>query len=123
SGTDLGTLTTQLDELVGALAARRPVPQAAGGAATGFGRTVALLAALGLGTLAWLLWRHREPPDPQLAIARLGDLGATVRFDPGEVNVALPLGRRYQDLRERGLLGTVRDADWLDGRILTFTGG
>jgi hypothetical protein len=120
AGTDLGMLTVQLDELVGALAARRAVPLAPG---TGFLRIIALVAALGLGTLAWLLWRHREPPDPQLALTRLGDLSATVRFDLDEVGVRLPLGRRFEDLRDRGLLGDVRDAVWLDGRILTFTGG
>ncbi|MEV6345894.1 hypothetical protein [Actinoplanes sp. NPDC051851] len=119
-GTDLTGPAGQLDELLTVLAARRPVPRERAG---GFGRAVALLAALGLGTIAWQLWRHREAPDPQLALARLGDLGATVRFGSERVEVRLPLGRRFQDLRDRGALRDVPAVAWLDGRTVTFSGG
>jgi len=35
----------------------------------------------------------------------------------------LPLGRRYRDLYEHGLLADVREVPWLDGRVLEFSGG
>ncbi|GLY05342.1 hypothetical protein [Actinoplanes sp. NBRC 101535] len=117
---DLALLTGQVDELVTTLAARWSQPLERSGE---FGRTVALIAALGLGTLSWQLWRHREPPDPQLALARLGDLGATVRYGSEEVVVRLPLGRRFQDLRDRGVLRDVPAVPWFGGRTVTFTGG
>jgi hypothetical protein len=117
---DLGALTDSLAELVALMAVRRAVPLADGLA---FERTVTLAAAAGLGTISWLLWRHREPPDPQLALARLGDLSALVRFDADAVRVRLPLGRRHTDLLEHDLLADVPDVVWLGGRTLTFGGG
>jgi hypothetical protein len=120
AGIDLATLTSALDELVALMAARRAVPLAEDGA---FERTLTLIATLGLGTIAWLLWRHREPPDPQLTLARLGDLGALVRFEPDAVRVRLPLGQRHTDLLEHDLLADVPNVVWLGGRTLTFSGG
>jgi len=116
----MAELTSRLSELTTELGARRAVPPAAGDA---FERALALTAGAGLATIAWLLWRHREPTDPQLALARLGDLGALVRFEANEVRVRLPLGRRHADLAEHMLLGDIPHAVWLGGRTLTFTGG
>ena len=115
-----GASTDRLDELLTAMGERGAVPLAGG---TAFERTVTLFAAVGLGTIAWLLWRHREPTDPHLALSRLGDLGGLVRYEPETVRVRLPLGRRYADLREHGLLADVPDVGWLGGRTLTFGGG
>jgi hypothetical protein len=125
AGIDLATLTTTLDELVALMAVRRAVPlaEARGTTNVAFERTLTLIATLGLGTIAWLLWRHREPPDPQLALARLGDLGALVRFEADAVRVRLPLGQRHTDLLEHDLLADVPDVVWLGGRTLTFSGG
>jgi hypothetical protein len=39
------------------------------------------------------------------------------------VRVHLPLGRRYLDLHEHGLLDDVPDVPWFDGRVLQFSGG
>jgi hypothetical protein len=118
---DLTGLTTGLDELVTTMAQRPAIPRAGGGIA--FERGMTLTATLALGTLAWLLWRHRERPDPQLTLSRLGDLGGLVRFEAESVRVRLPLGGRYADLRRHGLLADIPHVAWLGNRTLTFTGG
>jgi hypothetical protein len=118
---DVSGLTGGLDELVTAMAQRPAVPRSGGG--TAFERTVTLTATLALGTVAWLLWRDREPPDPQLALHRLGDLGGLVRFEPESVRVRLPLGARHADLQRHGLLADVPRVAWLGHRTLTFSGG
>ncbi|MER5932595.1 hypothetical protein [Streptomyces sp. NPDC002054] len=99
---------------------RRAVPLAQDGRLE---RTVTLAATLGLSTIAWTLWRDREPPDPLLALSRFADLEATVRFEPAAVRVRVPMGRRHADLLRGGLLTDVRDVVWLGGRTLTFSGG
>jgi hypothetical protein len=112
---------SRLDELVRALAVeRRAAPLAP---PTGLARTLPLVAALGLGTISWLLWKEREPADPLLALERFADLSGIVRFGPDEVAVRVPLGRRHSDLLRSGLLADVRDVPWLHGRTLTITGG
>ena len=120
AATDLTGLTDRLGELVAAMT-ERPAAPLAGSAP--FERTMTVTAAVALGTIAWLLWRHREPPDPQLTLARLGDLSGLVRFEPDAVHVRLPLGRRHADLQSNGLLADVRRVAWLGGRTLTFSGG
>jgi hypothetical protein len=117
---DLKGLTERLAELVAAMDGRRAVPLAEDAA---FERALTVTAGVALGTIAWLLWRHREPPDPQLTLARLGDLGGVVRYGPDAVHVRLPLGRRHTDLLENGLLADVPHVVWLGGRTLTFGGG
>ena len=112
---------SRLDELVRALAIeRRAAPLAP---PTGLARTLPLVAALGLGTISWLLWKEREPADPLLTLERFADLSGVVRFGPDEVAVRVPLGRRHSDLLHSGLLADVRDVPWLHGRTLTITGG
>jgi len=111
----------RLDELFGALAVDRRATRLPPGAA--WLRTLTLTAALALGTISWQLWRDREPADPLLALERLADLSGLVRYGADEVAVRIPLGRRHSDLRQHGLLATVRDVPWLGGRALTITGG
>jgi hypothetical protein len=104
-----------------ALGVERPILPAATDPA--FDRHLTLAAGVALGTLAWTLWREREPVDPILALERFGDLDARVRFREHSVHVVLPLGRRHHDLFEHRLLEPVRDAVWLGGRVLEFGGG
>jgi hypothetical protein len=112
---------SRLDGLVRALAvSRRAVPRAP---LTGPARTLPLVAALGLGTISWLLWTEREPTDPLLALERLGDLSGVVRYGRDEVDVLIPLGRRHADLLQHGLLARGPAVPWLPGRTLTFSGG
>jgi hypothetical protein len=99
---------------------REAVPLAAGPA---LGRSLLLAAGLGLGTLAWTLWREREPTDPLLALERFADLSARVSFEPHRVRLRLPLGPRHTDLSEHGLLADVRGVPWLGGRVVEFSGG
>ena len=107
--------------LVRALATERAaVPLAAGAA---LGRSLLLAAGLGLGTLAWTLWREREPTDPLLALERFADLSALVSFEPHRVRVRLPLGPRHADLSAHGLLADVPGVPWLGGRVVEFSGG
>jgi hypothetical protein len=88
-----------------------------------FERSLALAAATGLGSIAWTLWREREPVAPLLAMERFRDLDARVRFSRDSIRVRLPLGRRFQDLHEHGLLDDVKNAPWFGGRTLQFSGG
>ena len=58
-----------------------------------------------------------------LALERFGDIDGTVRFDEHRVRVRLPLGKRYRDLKEAGLLEDIPRVPWLDYRTLVFAGG
>ncbi|HJZ80439.1 MAG TPA: hypothetical protein VKD91_08835 [Pyrinomonadaceae bacterium] len=99
---------------------RRSIPRAPESA---FERSLTLTAATGLGSIAWTLWRKREPIVPLLAMERFRDLDARVRFSRDSIRVRLPLGRRFQDLHEHRLLDDVKDVPWLGGRTLQFSGG
>ena len=111
----------RLGDLVQALVVeRRAVPLAAN---DDLERSLTLAAALGLGTIAWMLWRDRETPDPVLALSRFADLEASVRYEQDVVRVRVPLGRRHADLLRCGLLADVPNVVWLGGRTLTFSGG
>lgn len=88
-----------------------------------FEHSLSLAASVALGTIAWELWHTRESTDPLLALERLGDLDARVRFTQRSVRVIVPLGRRHRDLLDAGLLADVHDVPWLDGRTLEFSGG
>jgi hypothetical protein len=120
TGVDLAGLAGDLDELVGLMAQRRAVPLAGEPAVE---RTLTMAATVALGTISWLLWRHREPPVPQLALTRLADLSAVVSYDADVVRVRLPLGRRHSDLLEHGLLTDIPQVVWLGGRTVSFSGG
>lgn len=100
---------------------KRPLPGRPQDAA--LDRSLSLAAALALGTLAWELWRTREPTDPLLALERFGDIDGSVRFEPHRVRVRLPMGKRFRDLKEAGLLEDIPRVPWLDYRTLVFTGG
>jgi hypothetical protein len=80
-----------------------------------------LAASLALGTVAWELWRAREQTSPQLALERFSDLGALVTWNRDAVHVTLPLGKRFQDLRDHGLLDDVSEVPWFNDRRLTFS--
>lgn len=86
-------------------------------------RSLSLAAATALGSIATRLWRERETCDPRLALERFHDLSAVVHFDDREIRVRLPLGRRFTDLRDHGVLDTVRGLPWLSGRNVVLTGG
>ena len=86
-------------------------------------RHITLAASAALGTIAWELWREREPTAPYLALERFRDLDARVHYSRDAVRLSLPLGRRFYDLRDHGLLNDVADAPWLDCRKLVFTSG
>jgi hypothetical protein len=112
-----------------ALTAERPlVPDgAAGPSFRDFDRTAAILAGFALADIAWTLLGHDPAawaePDPLLAVERFADLSGTLVFTADEVIVTLPLGARFADLRDCGLLATVRSVPWWPGRILSFRGG
>jgi hypothetical protein len=90
--------------------------------AAAFERSLALAAGVALGTIAWELWRKREPVAPHLALERFSDLDALVCYGERAVTVRLPLGRRFQDLNEHGFLNDVSGVPWLRGRTLRFSG-
>jgi hypothetical protein len=104
-----------------AIGAERPsVPRAANESCDD---TLTLAAGLALGSIAWELWREREPTSPQLALARFHDLGARIRVDAASVLVSLPLGRRFRDLHEHGFLDDLSGVPWFGGRVLSFASG
>ena len=76
-----------------------------------------------MGTISWSLWRERETVTPQLALERFADFDARVSFRPELVQVHLPLGRRFMDLKRAGWLDDIADVPWLDGRPLRFVQG
>jgi len=86
-------------------------------------RLTTLSACVALGILSWKLWNTRSRTTPQLALERFSDLDARVRFDSETVVVRLPMGRRYQELRESGLLQSVAGVPWFAGRRMEFSGG
>ncbi len=90
------------------------------GVDTGFEMTLSLAAGYALSAIAWSLWRPRQRATAKHAIDTFEDLSARVRVTPDRVHVILPMGRRAWDLRDRGLLGDVREVPWLNGRIVTF---
>jgi hypothetical protein len=86
-------------------------------------QSLTLAAATALGTIAWTLWRSRESVAPYVTLERFRDLDARVHYSREAVRVRLPIGRRYWDLYEHGLLTDVHDVPWLNGRVLQFSGG
>lgn len=88
-----------------------------------FERSLFCLASVTLGILAWKLWRERGRTSPQLALERLGDLGAHVDCKDYTVTVHVPLGRRHSELLESGLLSPVGDVPWLGHRRVEFVWG
>ncbi len=86
-------------------------------------RHLTLAAGLGLGFISWELWRFVEETAPHLALKRFGDLTARVDYSEDSVVVSLPLGKRYRDLHDHGLLADVIDVPWLNGRTVRFTSG
>jgi hypothetical protein len=101
-----------------ALTVRRPsIPLAADAR---LDRHLALAASTALGTIAWELWRDHEPTTPQLALERFADFEARVTPGRDVVRVSLPLGKRFQDLRDHGLLDDVVDVPWFNGRTVVF---
>jgi len=112
-----------------ALTAERPlVPDdAASPPFMDFDRTAAILAGFALADIAWALFRHDPAawaqPDPLLAVERFADLSGTLALTGDEAIVTLPLGARFADLRDAGLLGSIRGVPWWPGLTLSFRGG
>lgn len=86
-------------------------------------RHLTMAAAVALGTIAWDLWREREQTAPHVVLERFADLHAHVDYADDRVTVSLPLGKRFLDLRDHGLLDDVDNVPWLNGRKLSFTSG
>ena len=86
-------------------------------------RHLTMAAAVALGTIAWDLWKEHEQTAPHVALERFADLHARVDYTDDLVTVSLPLGKRFLDLRDHGLLEDVNDVPWLNGRKLIFTSG
>jgi hypothetical protein len=86
-------------------------------------RHLTMAAAVALATIAWDLWKEREPTAPHVALERFADLHAHVEYTDDRVTVNLPLGKRFLDLRDHRLLEDVDDVPWFNGRKLIFTSG
>jgi hypothetical protein len=86
-------------------------------------RSLTLAAAAAMGTIAWKLWQSRGRTSPQQVLERYADLEGRIRLDSRSVKVALPLGRRHQELLDHGLLAPVDGVPWLGGRRIEYGGG
>jgi hypothetical protein len=87
----------------------------------------ALLAGFALADMGWRLAR-RDPaswaePDPLVVRDRFADFSGWLELGATRITIALPLGRRFTDLRDVGLLDTVRTPRWWPGREIGFRGG
>ena len=91
--------------------------------AEGLNGPLEVVAGVGLAAIAWQLWHTDERTHPVLALNRFCDLDGQVQFGLDHVTVRMPLGRRHADLRDSGLLETLHNVPWLDGRPLQFIGG
>lgn len=113
--------TTNAEELWRTFGGERPsVPLSA---RQEFENHLTIAASVGLGTIAWTLWRQKSATTPQTALSRFSDFDARVRFTPDAVRVYLPRGRRFQDLLEHRLLADISGVPWLGGRPMEFAGG
>jgi hypothetical protein len=86
-------------------------------------RSITLAAAFGLAAIAWTLWQKRERTHPLLTLERFYDLEGRIRYSDETITIRLPLGRRFFDLQEHGLLADISDIPWFGGRTLRFAGG
>ena len=117
----LAPAVDEADAFWQSIGAERPsVPRAANESCD---NTLTLAAGLALGGIAWELWREREPTSPQLALTRFHDLDARIRVDAASVRVALPRGRRFDDLHAHGFLDDLSGVPWFGGRVLSFASG
>jgi hypothetical protein len=90
-------------------------------------RWSALTTGFALADIGWAL-AQRDPgawgdPDPLLVRDRFADFSGTLDVTEDTATVILPLGRRFADLRDAGLLDSVRDVPWWPGRAIAFRGG
>ncbi len=109
-----------------ALTATTAMPAIDDGAHFDFERSAALIAGFALADLSWSMF-GRFPgawldPDPLLMAQRFGDLSATLIVGSEEVEVLLPLGARFADLRDAGLLEPIESVPWWPGRRIWFRG-
>ncbi|MEW8029099.1 MAG: hypothetical protein AB2809_18015 [Candidatus Thiodiazotropha sp.] len=88
---------------------------------------ITLLAGFALSDMGWALYLHDpaswKEPDPMLVKKRFADLSGWLEVSATQVTVALPLGRRFTDLRNAGLLDTVCSLPGWPGRDIAFRGG
>lgn len=92
---------TLFSEVAAELANRRAYPNRD---LVGLERHLGAAAGAALGSLAQELWGVDAPDAPRQALDRLTDFDVRVRPSPGGLEVAVPRGRRWLDLRRAGLL-------------------
>jgi hypothetical protein len=113
--------TAVLDELIAA----RPI--SASPAPLRLAESSALAASLALGEMGWLLaqadWQAWAHPDPLLVLERFGSLSGRVHFRDDCIDVVLPLGARFRDLRDARLLERIPNVPWFGRRSVGFHGG
>ena len=104
-----------------------PVPEAALVGLALLRRALGVLAGFALSEIGLALARRDAAswadPDPLLVIERFASLAGEIVVEPRRVTVTLPMGRRFTDLRDAGLLATLAGIPWWPGRRIDFTGG
>lgn len=102
-------------------------PLSATASASSLNDSMSLAAALALGEIGWRLaqsdWKSWADPDPVLALDRFGSLSGRIHFRDQSIEVVLPLGARFRDLRAARLLDNVPNVPWFAGRPVSFQGG
>lgn len=101
--------------------------QAGGEALLSLRGALSLAAGFALSELALALGRRNPAawvdPDPLLAFERFADLSGEVEVGERLVRVHLPMGRRFIDLRDAGLLEPLDNVPWWNGHRIEFAGG
>jgi hypothetical protein len=97
------------EELAEVLADRPAIPR---DPLAAFEATCALAATAALADIGGRLF-PAEATTPVLALTRFRDLDARVSFEPDQIRVRVPLGRRHADLMRHGVLGTFSTVPWL----------
>ena len=85
--------------------------------------SLGLAVTASLASISHELWPQHERSGPLLALERFEDLTGRVGFEERTVRVHLPLGQRFFDLRDSGLLENLDGVPWLGGRVVCFEGG
>ena len=87
---------------------------------------LAIVAGFALSEIGLALLRRDAgswaDPDPLLVRERYASLSGEIVVEDARVSVILPLGRRFIDLRDAGLLATQSSVPWWPGRRIEFTG-
>lgn len=87
-----------------------------------FDYSISFAASTALSSIAERLWSTQEESHPLMALDRLGDLSGKVTITASSITVQPILGQRFLHLYRAGLLQSIPQLPWLEGRCVEFEG-